>query len=84
MVWFALETVATDWNCLFRRFCPFVALEIIQNNVRKIKKYTWENGVYGGNGETTVIGKIYKHLSVFACYLKAKSRKYRLLCLVKL
>jgi hypothetical protein len=28
-----VETIAKDWNCLFRKFHPSVAFEIIQNNV---------------------------------------------------
>jgi hypothetical protein len=51
-IYLNMETIHMDGHCLFQSFCPFVKVELIQNNVeiivmeRNITKYTWEKYEY--------------------------------------
>jgi hypothetical protein len=61
----SVKTVARDGNCLFRRFRPFVAFEITQNNVQlhiNTKEDYELHGVKiqnGGNMDIIAISEIY-------------------------
>jgi hypothetical protein len=66
-----METVARDENCLFRRFYPFLAFEIIRNNVwlhvdtrKDYEVYMGKNGVYGDNVKIILLVKFMKCLSL--------------------
>jgi hypothetical protein len=53
----SVETIAADVNCSFRRFRPFVATEVIQNNMQlRINN--------GGNIEVITTG-VYQCLLIF-------------------
>jgi hypothetical protein len=62
-----METVARGGNCLFRRFQPFGAFTIIQNNVELLinprddyRMYLEKHELYGGDVKITATRKTYK------------------------
>jgi hypothetical protein len=67
-------------------FRPFVAFETIQSrpdvrvlmNTGEVIKCTWRNSVYGGNFEIMAITDIYKSLSLFILYQRARSPEHQL------